>query len=298
MNPPERVPAEIEHDEEVKRPPGTAVRRHVVPAKFEPETVTDVPTGPDVGLNERFGGGGTLNDACPVSPVVPATLTVYEPLVPDATVNDPDIASPATVHSGFEMRPLGVEEIVHPTSPAAKFEPEMRTFVLGRPEAGSNEIPGSTVKLVVAPSINAAPLVPFTTTVHPPTVAVVPFTVKDPETVPPEIAHVAAYVVLISPVGLLVILHPVSFRLKLLPVTVIVLPRGPELGETAIVGLFTVKIVVILKSVAAAWAGVGAETEYKETNSEERSNISRYVELTLRAGNSKHATKVSRVFTI
>jgi len=175
---------------------------------------TPVPTGPEAGLNDRFGGGGTSNDACPVSPVVPATLTVYDPLVPDATVNEPDIAPPATVQSGFEMRPLGVEEIVQPVSPAAKFEPEMRTFVPGRPEVGSNEIPGSTVKLAVALSMLTPLLVPHTTTVHPPTVAVVPLTVKDPDMVPPEIAQVNGYVVLMSPTGLLIILHAVSFRLK------------------------------------------------------------------------------------
>ena len=109
---------------------------------------------------------------------------------------------------------LGSVEIVHPVSPDAKFEPEMRTLVLARPEGGDNDTDGSTVKLVVALSMNVAPLVPFTTTIHPPTVAVVPFTVNDPETVPSEIAHEAAYVVLMSPVGLLVIPQPVSFRPK------------------------------------------------------------------------------------
>jgi hypothetical protein len=31
VNPPDSVPAEIEHDEEVKRPEGVDARRHVVP---------------------------------------------------------------------------------------------------------------------------------------------------------------------------------------------------------------------------------------------------------------------------
>lgn len=108
---------------------------------------------------------------------------------------------------------LGDVEIVHPTSAMAKFEPEMRTLVGGRPEAGDNDTDGSTVKLVVALSMNVPPLVPFTTTFHPPTRAVA-FTVNDPETVPPEIAHEAAYVVLTSPIGMLLILQPVSFRPK------------------------------------------------------------------------------------
>jgi hypothetical protein len=109
---------------------------------------------------------------------------------------------------------LGSVEIVHPVSAEAKFEPEIRTFVPGRPEAGESDTDGSTVKLVVALSMNVAPLVPFTSTIHAPTVAVVPFTVNDPETVPPEIAHEDAYVVLKSPTGLLLILQPVSFRPK------------------------------------------------------------------------------------
>lgn len=141
----------------MKRLPGTAVIRHVAPIKFDPEADTAVPIGPVFGLNVKLGGGGTSNDACAVSPVVPATVTVYEPVDPDATVNDPDIAPPATVQSGLEIRPLGVDEIVQPVSPAAKFDPEMRTFVPGRPEVGSSEIPGSTVKVAAPASPSGNP---------------------------------------------------------------------------------------------------------------------------------------------
>jgi hypothetical protein len=158
-NPPDRVPPKIEHDDEVKRPPGDAARRHVVPAKFEPEAMTPCPTGPKIGLKVKFDVSGTLNDALPVSPVVPVTVTVYGPLAPDATVNDPDRAPPATVHSGFEMRTgeEGEVEIAQPESPAAKFEPEMRTGVPAGPEAGSNDIPGETVKPPV-PTSPASPV--------------------------------------------------------------------------------------------------------------------------------------------
>jgi hypothetical protein len=168
-------------------------------------------------------------------------VTVYEPSVPDGTVNCPDIAPPATTHEGLDIRPLGEDEIAHPVSPEAKFEPNTKTTVPGRPDVGCKETEASTVKLAVALSMLTPPLVPHTITVHPPTVAVVPLTVKDPDMVPPKIAQVDAYVVLMSPTGLLIILHAVSFRLKLLPVTVTVLPRGPDVGVTAIVGLFTVK---------------------------------------------------------
>ena len=73
MKPPVSVPPEREHDDEAKRPPGTAVKRHVVPTKFEPEAVTVVPGGPEVGLNFSVGGEGTVNVACPASPLVPVT---------------------------------------------------------------------------------------------------------------------------------------------------------------------------------------------------------------------------------
>ena len=165
----------------MKRPPGTAVRRHVVPAKFEPEAETPVPTGPVFGLKIKFDGGGTLNAPCPVSPVVPVTSTVYGPLVPPATVNDPDIAPPATVHNGFEIRPVGVEEMLQPVSPAAKLEPETRTVVPGRPELGSSEIPGSTMKLVPPKS----PKSPVRVTVNVPGTAALA-TVNEPVMFPPE----------------------------------------------------------------------------------------------------------------
>ena len=74
MKPPVSVPPEREHDDETKRPPGTAVKRHVVPTKFEPEAVTVVvPGGPEVGLNFSVGGEGTVNVAPPASPLVPVT---------------------------------------------------------------------------------------------------------------------------------------------------------------------------------------------------------------------------------
>jgi hypothetical protein len=72
-------------------------------------------------------------------------------------MNDPDIAVPATVQSGLEIRPVGEDEIAQPVSAPAKFVPVTRTFVPARPEAGSIEIPGSTVKLAV-PTSPASPV--------------------------------------------------------------------------------------------------------------------------------------------
>ena len=120
--------------------------------------VTVVPEGPTIGSNVRVAAPGAVNVALPVSPVVPVTVTVYGPLVPDAAVNDPDIAPPATVQSGLEIRPLGDDVIVQPVSPAAKFVPVTRTFVPARPEAGNNERPAVTVKLPVPTSRPMSPV--------------------------------------------------------------------------------------------------------------------------------------------
>jgi hypothetical protein len=77
-----------------------------------------------------------------MSPVAPVTVTVYEPLAPAATMNEPDIVPDATVHTGPEMRPVGLEEIVQgPLSPGtAKFDPVTKTFVPACPEVGVIEI--------------------------------------------------------------------------------------------------------------------------------------------------------------
>ena len=48
----------------------------MVPAKLEPEAVTAVPEAPDIGFNVSVGAEGTLNLACPASPLVPVTMTV------------------------------------------------------------------------------------------------------------------------------------------------------------------------------------------------------------------------------
>jgi hypothetical protein len=124
--------------------------------------VTTDPEFAGFGVNVKLGAKGTLNVTSPKSPVVPVIVTVYGPLVPDATVKDPDIAPPATVHSGLEIRPPGDEVMEHPVSPPAKFEPETRTVVPGRPEAGSIEIFGVSTKLAEPAS---KPPVPVTVTI-------------------------------------------------------------------------------------------------------------------------------------
>jgi len=112
------------------------------------------------GLNVSVAAPGTVKGSVATSPVgVPVTMTAYVPLAPDATVNEPDIAPPATVHNGLEMRPVGDDVIVQPVSAGlAKFEPEMRTFCPARPEVGVNDMPGVTVKLTLPESPSGTPL--------------------------------------------------------------------------------------------------------------------------------------------
>jgi hypothetical protein len=103
------------------------------------------------GLNVSVAAPGTVNGSVATSPTgVPVTVTVYVPLAPDATVNEPDMCVPATVQSApDEIKPLGDDEISQPVSPGSKFVPVTRMFIPARPEVGSNEIPGVSVKLAV-----------------------------------------------------------------------------------------------------------------------------------------------------
>jgi hypothetical protein len=85
-----------------------------------------------------------------MSPVAPVTVTVYGPLAPAATMNEPDITPAAIVHTGLEMRPVGAEVMVQgPVSPDAKFDPVTKTFVPECPEVGESEIVACTRKLAV-----------------------------------------------------------------------------------------------------------------------------------------------------
>jgi len=132
------------------------------------------------------------------------------------------MAPPATVHRALEMSPLGVEVIEQPVSPAAKLLPEMRTLVPGRPEAGSAEIAGSTVKSAVPKSVPGAPVT--VTTVTPGTIAAI--TGNEPVTTPPEIVQDAP-----PPTAGPARAHVKSVGLKPVPDTDIDAPTGPEAGD-------------------------------------------------------------------
>ena len=73
MKPPESVPPESEQEAEVKRPDGVDVIVHMAPRKCEPEAVTGVPDGPEIGLNVIVGAKGAIKLACPASPLDPVT---------------------------------------------------------------------------------------------------------------------------------------------------------------------------------------------------------------------------------
>lgn len=78
-----------------------------------------------------------MNVATPVSPVVPVTVTVYEPFAPDATMKDPETMPPPDIaQAALVSRPLGLEDRVHVVSAAAKFAPETRIFAPATPEDG------------------------------------------------------------------------------------------------------------------------------------------------------------------
>ena len=137
-------------------------------------------------------------------------------------MNEPDIVPATSTHDGLEINPLGDEVIVHPVSPTMKFEPEILTIVLARPEVGDSTIVGV--------NWNGADLeVPLgfdvTVTVETPGAAA-PTTVNEPVTTPPVIEHVCDDTIL----GEAVMVQLVSVGVKPVPATKTMVPVGPELG--------------------------------------------------------------------
>lgn len=104
---------------------------------MDPEAETGVPICPDVGFKTNVADKPAVNVAVPVSPVVPVTVTVYEPFAPDATTKDPEtVPEPDIAQAAFVNRPLGLEVRVHVVSAAAKFVPETRIFAPATPDDG------------------------------------------------------------------------------------------------------------------------------------------------------------------
>jgi hypothetical protein len=208
----------------MKRPPGTELSKQDEPMKLAPEALTAVPTGPDVVPNVKV-GVRRLNRAVAASRLLPVTMTVYGVVAPDATVNEPDIVPPATVHIGFVIKPLGFEVIAQLVSKAEKPEPNTVTPVPGAPEAGFRVIAGVTVKLVNTRSPVSKPV---TTRGFTPRVEV-ELIWNTPFRFPPEIAQVQTTLPppQVPTVGAPVMEHAVSLRLKPVPVTFTQVPGGP-----------------------------------------------------------------------
>lgn len=159
-----------------------------------------------------------MNGALPASRLDPVTMTKYGPVAPDAAVNDPATLPPPTAHVGFEIRPLGDEDIAQLVSNASNPEPRTATIVPGCPEFGVRVIAGVIRKLEVFRSYHGMP-VTFTECV--PKVAV-DNTWNFPVMVPSEIEQVGE-----ETTPLPVITQLVSLVLKPVPVTLTHVLRGP-----------------------------------------------------------------------
>lgn len=139
-------------------------------------------------------------------------------------MKDPDIVPATSTHDGLVINPLGDEVIAHPASPAAKFEPEILTTVLARPEFTDSTIVGVNMK---GADLEVPLGFEVTVTVETPgTAAPTPTTVNEPVTTPPVIEHVCADTIS----GEAVIVQVVSVGVKPVPATETMVPVGPKLG--------------------------------------------------------------------
>jgi hypothetical protein len=178
----------------------------------------------------------------PKSPVEPVTVTEYEPVALGATVNDADTTPLATEQTGFEMRvgEEGDDEIVQgkPESPAAKFVPEIMTFVPAGPEAGTNVRPPVTVKLPVPLS----PLSPKRVKTRGPVDT--DATTKE-HVIVPALAAVQAFGPPVTGSGSepSIVEATVSVNAKPVPVTVTVAPAGAAGGEAVTTCGMTLSVV-------------------------------------------------------
>jgi len=142
------------------------------------------------------------------------------PPVPLATLKDPDIPPPETVHCGFEMSPVGFDVIVQLVSPMAKFDPWTRTFVPGSPAFGDNVIPGVTLNVAVPKS----PKLPVTVIVEVPGTAE-SATWNEPVQVPGVVSKQVAPDAIVS-----LTVNVASVGRKPVAMIVTAAPRGPEVG--------------------------------------------------------------------
>jgi hypothetical protein len=121
VKPPVNLPVDvsIEHVCEVKRPTGVTSRVHVLPTKFEPEALTEVPMRPDVGVRTKINKPVRMNGAVSVSPAFVLIVTVYPPRGAAEATMKPPLNVPLKIEHEYETnRPDGEDESVVHAVPA------------------------------------------------------------------------------------------------------------------------------------------------------------------------------------
>ena len=99
----------------------------------------------------------TLTVVIAESPMLPVTLTLYNPLGTEPMTKNPVKDPPDIEHVGDKTR-LGVGEvIVQVVSPAAKLNPDTLTVVPAGPENGVKVINGSVIFATSLPASKAKP---------------------------------------------------------------------------------------------------------------------------------------------
>jgi hypothetical protein len=186
----------------------------VAPVKFVPVIVTDVPTAPNVGVNEVIVGGGTVK-LVRLDPVPPGAVTLIGPVVAVAGTVAVICVAEFTVN-------VVAAALLNVTAVApVKFVPVIVTDVPASPDVGVNDvIVGQVVLATVKPAKVSVPSA-FVTSTAP---LVVPVPTTAVIEVPESILNEAALVLLISTSVTLGLL-------KFVPVMVTTQPTGPLVGE-------------------------------------------------------------------
>jgi hypothetical protein len=186
----------------------------VAPVKFVPVIVTDVPTGPNVGVNDVIVGGGTVK-LVRLDPVPPGAVTLIGPVVAVAGTVAVICVAEFTVN-------VVAATLLNVTAVApVKFVPVITTDVPASPDVGVNDvIVGQVVLATVKVPKESVPSA-FVTSTGP---VVVPVPTTAVIEVPESILNEAALVLLNSTSVTLGLL-------KLVPVMVTTHPTGPEVGK-------------------------------------------------------------------
>lgn len=189
--------------------------------KFVPVMVTVVPTGPEVGVNEVIVGAGVVTVKLLVLvAVLPATVTEIVPVVaPMGTVVAIEVAVLAVTTA---VVPLNLTVLL--AGVVLKFVPVMVSVVPTKPEAG--------VKLVMMGRVPAVTMKtgPLVMTTHP----MVNRTLYAPFPIEGTVAEMVVVVTAETGTSVDENFTTLSARigLKSVPVMVIEVPVGPDVGET------------------------------------------------------------------